>query len=89
MPGASGEEGASQCRPSFPGHCSADTPSVTRIFYLLSSNPQRRLRRVREPGRENQRSAKGTHPVCQLRMWWGLLGGVSPTSLDGVELLWL
>lgn len=28
-------------------------------------------------------------PVCQVRMWWGLLGGVAPISLDGVELLWL
>ena len=88
--GLPGEEGVSQCRPSFPGHrSSADTPSVTRMLYLLSSNPQRRLRMVPELGRENQRPAKGTHPVCQVRMWWGLLGGVAPISLDGVELLWL
>lgn len=30
-----------------------------------------------------------THPVCQVRMWWGLPGGVAASSLDGVELLWL
>lgn len=30
-----------------------------------------------------------TYPVCQVRMWWGLLGGVAPISLEGVELLWL
>lgn len=37
----------------------------------------------------NSLTQSHTHPVCHVRMWWGLLGGVAASSLDGVELLWL
>lgn len=38
---------------------------------------------------DSLRCPTDTHPVCQVRMWWGLPGGVAASSLDGVELLWL
>lgn len=50
------------------------------------------MRKAEDHSRTWKRKIKGliwTHPVCQVRMWWGLLGGVAPISLDGVELLWL
>lgn len=50
------------------------------------------MSKAKDHSRTWKRRIKGlirTHPDCQVRMWWGLLGGVAPISLDGVELLWL
>lgn len=51
------------------------------VFFLADT--------VQSPEEPSQQLPGTTHPVCQVRMWWGLLGGVAPISLDGVELLWL